>query len=261
MNISPCSTQAPELLRKFISASRVGPSSLTSFLPPRVTPAAPTRHLFLPCDVFSTGYHISFNSYHRPRRFLLPNPHPLTMPPRIPTSWQACAELASSANAASSPLQHALLACRALPSASTPKAFSTSSTQQKRAPNHPKSLYHKWLKSEGRQFVSHTPGQPNYVVRGSEFGPPKPFPFNPTFISQTILSEEAREEIYQRVFTNDEPIKVVSADLNVDHRRVAAVVRMKEIEKEWERQVCLTAFFPLASKTSFSYDDPKQKFD
>lgn len=173
------------------------------------------------------------------------------MPPRISTPWQACAELASSANAASSPLQHALLACRALPSASTPRAFSTSSTQQKRAPTHPKSQYHKWLKTEGRKFESHTPGKPNYVLRGTEAGLPRPFPWNPTFVSQPVLSEEAREQIYQRVFTNDEPIKVVSADLGVDHRRVAAVVRMKEIEKEWERQVCLTIPLPPMSSLSF----------
>lgn len=40
---------------------------------------------------------------------------------------------------------------------------------------------------------------------------------------------------------DDEPIKVVSADLGVDHRRVAAVVRMKEVEKDWERMVCFTS--------------------
>lgn len=160
------------------------------------------------------------------------------MPPRIPTPWPACAELAASASAASSPLEHALLTCRALPSPSTPRAFSTSSSLQKRAPTHPKSIYHRWLKTEGRKFKHHTPGKTNYIET-NDYGPPSPFNSNPAFISQPVLSERSREHIYQRVFTKGEPIKVVSADLNVDHRRVAAVVRMKQIEKDWERQVRL----------------------
>lgn len=172
------------------------------------------------------------------------------MPPRISTSLQACAELASSVSAAASPLEHALLACRALPSASAPRAFSTTSARQKRAPTHPKSIYHKWLKTEGRQFKEHTPGRPNYIR--NEQGPPKPFPSNPTFISQNVLSEDAREQIYQRVFTKNEPIKVVSADLGVDHRRVAAVVRMKEIEKQWEREVCF-ASRPSLNQCTYSF--------
>lgn len=167
------------------------------------------------------------------------------MPPRLSTSLQVCAELASSANTAASPLEHALLACRALPSASASRAFSTTSARQKRAPNHPKSQYHRWLKGEGKDLLQHKPGTPNYITK-SQRGPPKPFPSNPAFISQEVLSEDAREEIYQRVAAKNDPIKVVSADLGVDHRRVAAIVRMKAIEKEWEREVCFASRpFPL----------------
>lgn len=52
---------------------------------------------------------------------------------------------------------------------------------------------------------------------------------------------------------DDEPIKVVSADLGVDHRRVAAVVRMKEIEKDWERMVRLK---PLCASSAPAFLPP-----
>lgn len=183
------------------------------------------------------------------------------MPPRIPSSLQACAELASSAKAAAvaSPLEHALLSSR---------AFSTSTARQRRLPTHPKSQYLKWLKGEGKELEYHVPGQTNYIkpFSGFERSTRKPFPYNPTFTSQPVLSEDARELIYQRVFTRGEPIKVVSADLGVDHRRVAAVVRMKEIEKDWERQVRFAAHTlepqsPPTPSLFLLHDDSKQKFD
>lgn len=190
--------------------------------------------------------------------FILPITRSFAMPPRLPASLQACAELASSAHGArscsnaslaatASPLEHALLGCRALPSASAARAFSTSSAQQKRSPLHPKSLYRNWLKKDGRLLKNHTPNETNYLEnnhwakafdKSFPTDLPRPFPSNPTYVSQPVLSEAAREEIYRRVTHKDEPIKVVSADLGVDHRRVAAVVRMKEIEKQWEKQVC-----------------------
>ncbi|KAI8304744.1 hypothetical protein K4K61_005919 [Colletotrichum sp. SAR11_59] len=51
--------------------------------------------------------------------------------------------------------------------------------------------------------------------------------------SQSVLSEELREEIYHRVKTSKHSLKTVSSSLGVDVRRVAAVVRMKEMEKQW----------------------------
>lgn len=36
---------------------------------------------------------------------------------------------------------------------------------------------------------------------------------------------------------NGETIKSVSAELGVDIRRVAAVVRLKEVERDWESKV------------------------
>lgn len=90
-----------------------------------------------------------------------------------------------------------------------------------------------WFKKQGSDLKTHTPGQPNYLpnIMG---GPPRPFPSNPAFISQPVLSEEARELIWKKVMINWEGVKAVSAELGVDQRRVAAVVRMKEVEKDWE---------------------------
>jgi hypothetical protein len=52
-----------------------------------------------------------------------------------------------------------------------------------------------------------------------------------------VLSEEARETIWNNVMVEGLPLKAVSARFSVDMRRVAAVVRMKEIEKRWETSV------------------------
>ncbi|CAK7235166.1 hypothetical protein SCUCBS95973_009177 [Sporothrix curviconia] len=63
-----------------------------------------------------------------------------------------------------------------------------------------------------------------------------PFPHNKTFQSQKILGESMREAIYRRVCHNSQSIKSVAASSNIDMRRAAAVVRLKEIEKKWEAE-------------------------
>ncbi|PHH64208.1 hypothetical protein CDD81_4822 [Ophiocordyceps australis] len=87
-----------------------------------------------------------------------------------------------------------------------------------------------FLKGKGRQF-QYPKGEPSYV------GPMKdqPFPDNPLFRSQSVLSDEMRDTIWTRVVEQGEALKVVSADMNVDVRRVAAVVRLKEVEKQWRK--------------------------
>ena len=64
-----------------------------------------------------------------------------------------------------------------------------------------------------------------------------PFPLNRHFRSQPVLSEELREEIWNRVVLGQQSVKIVSAALNVEISRVGAVVRLKSVEKEWEKQV------------------------
>ena len=65
----------------------------------------------------------------------------------------------------------------------------------------------------------------------------RPFPLNGQFQSQSVLSEEFKDAIYQRVIGQGKSVRDVSATLGVEMRRVAAVVRLKAIEKEWEEQV------------------------
>ena len=65
----------------------------------------------------------------------------------------------------------------------------------------------------------------------------RPFPHNTTFYSQSVLSEELRNEIYRRVKVLGQPVRLVSAQLGVDMRRVGAVVRLVEIEQRWRAEV------------------------
>ncbi|KAF4633079.1 hypothetical protein G7Y89_g5038 [Cudoniella acicularis] len=62
-----------------------------------------------------------------------------------------------------------------------------------------------------------------------------PFPLNRSFISQAVLSEELREEIWRRIMIEGKSVREVSAELSVEMSRVGAVVRLMEVEKEWKR--------------------------
>ncbi|KAF2721159.1 hypothetical protein K431DRAFT_247890 [Polychaeton citri CBS 116435] len=61
----------------------------------------------------------------------------------------------------------------------------------------------------------------------------RPYPLNSNFRSQRVLSEELREEVYRLVAVKGEAVSAISARLGIDMRRVAAVVRLKTIEKQW----------------------------
>lgn len=162
------------------------------------------------------------------------------MPPRLPVPTQALqTELASLASSSSithtaSPLERALLSCQTSTFPHASRSFSTTASRGDTTPL-PRQKFFEWKKLRGAKLQHHQPGQTNYL---SGFNKKTPFPSNPAFKSQPVLSEDARESIYKRVHDYLEPIKYVSADLGVDHRRVAAVVRMKAVEKEWERTVC-----------------------
>ena len=73
--------------------------------------------------------------------------------------------------------------------------------------------------------------------------PDQPFPLNPLFRSQPVLDEPTRDLIWTKVVDRGEPIKSVSAEMGVDVRRIAAVVRLKGVEKEWKQQVSQTCSF------------------
>ena len=87
------------------------------------------------------------------------------------------------------------------------------------------------------------------AARSQDVGLPKetapdlmPFPMNPKFRSQPVLSEELKDEIYKRVMEEKKSVRDVSAALGVEMRRVGAVVRLKAVEKQWEQEVCQTSF-------------------
>lgn len=106
--------------------------------------------------------------------------------------------------------------------------------------------FHKWLNSVKEQ-LRNPPAEgnkPSYlggVKSSSDSARMRPFPANDKFVSQPVLSEEAREKIWQSVMVTGLPLKAVSAQFGVDMRRVAAVIRLKAIENEWK-----ASFKPMA---------------
>ena len=74
------------------------------------------------------------------------------------------------------------------------------------------------------------------------------FPANPNFVSQPVLSEGFREAIWEKIMKEGLSVREVSAQMRVEMSRVGAVVRLKEIEKEWQRIVSPTPVF-------FSFND------
>ena len=88
-----------------------------------------------------------------------------------------------------------------------------------------------------------------------------PFPLNRQFRSQHVLSEELKDAVYKRVMVDGQSVRTVSATLGVEMNRVAAVVRLKAVEKEWEEQVCLCEDALVLGKAIPSIHDEKNQFD
>jgi hypothetical protein len=65
----------------------------------------------------------------------------------------------------------------------------------------------------------------------------RPYPLNQDFRSESVLSEDLREELHRQVAVRGIDVSTVSAAYGVDVRRVAAVVRLKTIEKQWMQDV------------------------
>ncbi|KAF2746538.1 hypothetical protein M011DRAFT_468634 [Sporormia fimetaria CBS 119925] len=64
----------------------------------------------------------------------------------------------------------------------------------------------------------------------------RPFPMNRHFRSQPVLSEQLREAIYNRVAKDGATVALASVEFGVSNERVGAVVRLKQLEKEWVAQ-------------------------
>ncbi|KAL2269362.1 hypothetical protein VTJ83DRAFT_1546 [Remersonia thermophila] len=182
------------------------------------------------------------------------------MPPRLPCSSPQPQLLLNSLEQASASAvapSVALTPLRRRPSASsspsaspspasaswtTPRCFSTTPA---RPETKLRREFKEWLKKNepvirrpaGEVGSQAKPGG-TYVTKfhyGSD-GKSNPFPNNPYFVSQPVLSERARNWIWYQVMVRGQPLKAVSAQHGVDVRRVAAVVRMMEIEKRWEKE-------------------------
>ncbi|KAG0638207.1 eukaryotic mitochondrial regulator protein-domain-containing protein [Tuber brumale] len=122
------------------------------------------------------------------------------------------------------------------------RTFGTSTALQK-GPSSARGAMFAWLSGPGTVFKQPT-GEPQYISsydrstweRKDKTRNPEafvqPYPFNRYFKSQPVLSDAFREEIYARVKRQNHSIRQVSAALNVSIERVAAVVRLKQVEKE-----------------------------
>jgi hypothetical protein len=114
-----------------------------------------------------------------------------------------------------------------------------------------------WLNGPGAVFKDPLPGSTNYLSaydksgrlmrekgndkEGSKTGESaedrRPFPLNPVFFSEPVLSEELRNHVYKEVVENKKSLRTVSLLYGVELRRVAAVVRLVALEKRMEREV------------------------
>jgi hypothetical protein len=104
-----------------------------------------------------------------------------------------------------------------------------------------------WIRGPGENFRKPLYNEMNYISSydrktWQRVGHDKermniPFPLNPAFRSHPVLSEELKEEIYQRIVGSGRSVRSVSAELGVSLERVAAVVRLKAVEKQWIEEV------------------------
>ncbi|KAG6001635.1 hypothetical protein E4U21_003990 [Claviceps maximensis] len=136
------------------------------------------------------------------------------MPPRISSSYTAlAADLALPQSTRSAP--------------SFGRSFS--STQHCEKMSRARQQMYQWLNSrDGRELAQGGRG-PRYLGPFQD----QPFPQNPLFRSQPVLDDQTRELIWDKVMMRGESLKGVSAEMGVDVRRVAAVVRLKEVERQW----------------------------
>jgi hypothetical protein len=146
------------------------------------------------------------------------------MPPRVPSTT-----LRSSSNCLRSKVATSRHTTLPWPKIEAASQFSTSACLGKTSKLR-RDMY-QWFKRDGAQYES--AHQPSYVGPEED----QPFPMNPLFRSQPVLGLQARELIYNKVVVKNESLKAVSAELGIDIRRVAAVVRLMTIEKQWIQEV------------------------
>jgi hypothetical protein len=87
-----------------------------------------------------------------------------------------------------------------------------------------------------------------------------PFTRNRHFVSESILSEELRMEVWRRVQQHGKSVRQVSVELGIDMRRVGAVVRLVELEKRMRAEVS-PHIIPLTLFTRPLHDMMSQSTD
>ena len=99
-------------------------------------------------------------------------------------------------------------------------------------------------------------------VPRERIGDLRPYPLNQNFRSQPVLSEELREQLYVQVVEAGQDLTSVAAAFGVDIRRVAAVARLKTIEKQWiqdvSHQIVVThipCYYDDSNSNSISLED------
>jgi hypothetical protein len=97
-----------------------------------------------------------------------------------------------------------------------------------------------WLQDIGKNFRDPLPGSTNYLGAYTAKGELKRASQNPPAENDasqhsTGLPPERQSDL--RVMKDGQSVKTVSADLGIEISRVGAIVRLKEIEKEWIRKV------------------------
>lgn len=86
----------------------------------------------------------------------------------------------------------------------------------------------------------------------------RPFPANQEFSSQPVLSDRFKTKLWQEIMLNGKSVSEVSAEYRVEMSRVGAVVRLLEVEKEWNRIVSQP---PLTSNLPNTFYDDIIKID
>lgn len=127
-----------------------------------------------------------------------------------------------------------------------------------------------WLEGPGENFRYPLPGSTNYLsaydrrgrLQREEVTNPiteddlRPFPLNKHFRSESVLSEPLRQEVWRRVQVEKKSVRTVSVELGIEMRRVGAVVRLVELERQMRQEVSriLHESFPVLCMMNIKID-------
>ncbi|GAA5851466.1 hypothetical protein JCM9279_001076 [Rhodotorula babjevae] len=97
--------------------------------------------------------------------------------------------------------------------------------------------YRAWLAGEGQRFRKPVPGRTNWIAD-------TPFPLNPTFNPLPPLADSIKSKIYNSYLhnillkdaTDSQVVRAVSTRFGVSMDRVRAIIRLKELEKQWKAE-------------------------